>query len=78
MFTRHDTMSEDAIPYLLRCPFCGGPGEIEDLSTDFGVEGGVIEPWFLAGCKGCDIWFTTNSPSANQQMAADLWNRRAP
>jgi len=57
---------------LKPCPFCGKPGEIEEIEEDcYGVGCGHCDYQPLAGLVGLG-WFRTAAE------ATEFWNRRAP
>lgn len=51
---------------LKPCPFCGGPAEIVNTGN------GVLNIYF-AGCLWCGV---RTECEYNEDIAADVWNRR--
>ena len=62
---------------LLGCPFCGKPGEYQDVSISDEDWPGASGDWWIAGCDKCGIWLP-QCEYATKQQASEAWNTRQP
>jgi len=71
-----ENQTESPRSALLACPFCGKPGEYQDVSISDEDWPGANGEWWLAGCEKCGIWLP-QCEYATKQQAAEAWNMRA-